>query len=130
MAESSKPALEKESTTAVDPQAVPDKVRAPRLEEKEEFDALYQAHMQAEDVDQWVVYRPIPGLDYREISIADWKKSGVDVEESQARYVRWDAKNNWRLPRQMLDFLSDSQFDQKILGDGRFHVVDNEDDLS
>lgn len=102
-------------------------LRRARLEEKEEFDAEYRAQMDAESTTEWVVYRPIPGLDYREITIAEWKKAGVNVDEQDARYVRWDTKNDWRLPRQMLDFLSDGQFTQYIMGDGRFHVEDAED---
>jgi hypothetical protein len=113
-----------ESTTAVDPNAkgVPDEVRAAKLEEKEEFDAEWRA--QAPDAREWVEHRPIPGLDYREISIADWQKAGVNVEEQGAGYVRWDAGNDWRIPRGMLDFLTEGQFQQHILNDGRFKVVD------
>lgn len=93
----------------------------PSLDEQEEFDAEWRA--QAPDATEWVEYRPIPGLDYREISTADWKLAGVNVEEQGAGYLRWDAGNDWRVPRGMLDFLTEGQFQQYILNDGKFRVV-------
>lgn len=98
-------------------------LRAAKLEEKEEFDAEWRA--QAPDAKSWVEWRSYPGVDYREISIADWQRAGVNVEEQAAGYVRWDAGNDWRVPRGMLDFLDEGQFNQFILGDGQFRVVDD-----
>ncbi len=100
-----------------------DPFRAAGLSEREEFDAEYRA--QAPDAQEWVVHQPIAGLDYREISVKDWQRAGVNVEEQGAGYVRWDAANDWRIPRGMLDFLSEGQFNQFILKDGRFRVVED-----
>jgi len=99
-----------------------DKIRAADLNEKEEFDSEFR--VQATDSHEWVQYKPQAGVDYREISVADWKKSGVNVEEQGAGYVRWDPANDWSVPRGMLDFLTEAQFNQFILGDGRFEVVE------
>jgi hypothetical protein len=68
-----------------------------------------------------VMHRPTSGVDYREISTRDWERAGVSPEQNPG-YVRWDAGNDWSVPRGMLDFLSEGQFNQFILGDGQFQV--------
>lgn len=114
----------KESDLAVDPRAVVrGKAREASLDEREEFDAEWRA--QAPDAREWVVYNPYAGLDYREISIKDWELAGVNADEQGAGYVRWDAGNDWRVPRGMLDFLTEGQFQQFILKDGKFKVVES-----
>jgi hypothetical protein len=94
-------------------------LRQATMDEKEMFDAEWR--VQAPDAKSWVMHRPTSGVDYREISTRDWERAGVSPEQNPG-YVRWDAGNDWSVPRGMLDFLSEGQFNQFILGDGQFQV--------
>lgn len=66
-----------------------------------------------------------PGVDYREISLADWRQAGLDLEEVEAKSVRWDASNGYTVPLSFLEaFLTEQQIYAWIVRDGRFKVED------
>jgi len=54
----------------------------------------------------------------RKITVADWKKVGVEGPE-----LVWDKNNSFELPRDKFGFLNDGQFSSYILADPRFEVV-------
>lgn len=99
------------------PEGVDEPLRAATFDERENFDSEWR--VQAPDATKWVVYDPQPGVDYREISEADWKRAGVP----DGQYLRWDKDNEWRVPATMLEFLGEPQFQTYILNDNRFRVV-------
>ncbi len=120
--------VERARRAAADLEGPDERLRASTLDEREEFEAEYAVQARAqqelpEDQQGWVTYQAQAGVDYREISVADWKKAGVDVEQQQPWYVRWDARNDWRVPLSMFEFLTDQQFQLFVVNDNRFKVT-------
>lgn len=54
----------------------------------------------------------------RKITVADWKKVGVEGPE-----IVWDRSNSFEVPRDKFGFLNDGQFASFILADPRLEVV-------
>jgi len=66
-----------------------------------------------------------PGVDYREISVEDWQKAGLDTSEVEAKTVRWDAGNDYTVPLSFLEaFLTEEQLAAYIGRDSRFKIED------
>jgi hypothetical protein len=63
-----------------------------------------------------VRYNGFP-FETRMITQEDWRRVGVDHED-----VSWDSSNNWSVDRATFSFLSDEQFKQYILLDGKFTI--------
>jgi hypothetical protein len=119
---------------------------------KEQFDAdvsaeEQDAERQAQDAgltDSKKVVRWYgqPGVDYREISIVDWKQAGVDLEKGPdgndragdgptplgggpVQTVRWDDANDRVVPLSFLEaFLTEDQIKSYIVRDSRFKIED------
>lgn len=53
----------------------------------------------------------------RIITAANWKAVGIEHDA-----VTWDAANNWTVARSDLSFLSDEQFHNIIMCDGKFSL--------
>lgn len=66
-----------------------------------------------------------PGVDYREISLEDWRRAGLDLDSVEAKAVRWDDSNNRTVPLSFLQgFLTAEQVYAWIERDGRFKIED------
>ncbi len=92
----------------------------------EEQDAEAQAQEAGLTDDSRVVrWYGQPGVDYREISVEDWRKAGLDLESVEAKTVRWDVSNEYTVPRSFLAaFLTDEQIYAWIERDSRFKIED------
>jgi hypothetical protein len=65
------------------------------------------------------------GVDYREISLTDWRNAGLDLDAVEAKAVRWDAANDYTVPLVFLEgFLTEEQIQAWIVRDGRLRIED------
>lgn len=109
------------------------------LEDAEEQEAESQAmDMRASEQETGKVVRWYgqAGVDYREISVQDWRQAGVAIDEEAGtsnmaketgrvvRTIRWHAGNEFAVPLSELDFLTEGQISQYIGGDNRFKIED------
>lgn len=103
------------------------------LEQQEEQDADRQAvdEQAIQDKGQVVRWHGQAGVDYREISVEDWNRAGVDLDKdgdgndrtTPVRTIRWHAGNDYAVPLSVLEeFLTDEQIRQYIGSDNRFKI--------
>ena len=77
------------------------------------------ARAQVKESRTYVVY--VGGAGSRTIHDWQWKQAGI--ESNSPRTVQWDASNGYRVPADMLGFLTEDEFTRYIRGDGKFVVI-------
>lgn len=100
--------------------------RDEQLSSAEEQDAERQAQEQGLTKDTRVVrWYGQRGVDYREISVEDWRQAGLDTEQVEAKTVRWDDSNDRTVPLSFLEsFLTEQQIQAWIVRDSRLKIED------
>lgn len=103
-----------------------EKVEADASASAEEQDAEAQAQEAGlTDSKKVVRWYGQPGVDYREISLEDWRKAGLDLDSVEAKAVRWDDSNDRTVPLSFLEsFLTEEQVNAWIVRDGRLRIED------
>ena len=104
----------------------PDSASDQEYASAEEQDAEAQAQEAGlTDSNKVVRWHGQPGVDYREISLQDWKNAGLDLDTVEAQTVRWDFANDYTVPLSFLEkFLDEHQIEAWIVRDGRFRIED------
>jgi len=68
---------------------------------------------------EYVEYADAHHFEVRTITVLDWEKLNVE----DGKLVHWYSGNNFRVPREVFDFLTEQQFSLYILADPRLRLV-------
>ena len=90
-----------------------------RAKAAEETSELEVAAEDAPTPVEYVEYADAHHFEVRTITVPDWEKLNV----KDGKLVHWYSGNNFRVPREVFDFLTEQQFGLYILADPRLRLV-------